>query len=291
MLVYPCLPYLRNVSKHTRYFRRRAVSPPTSESASLQYGDAAKLARFKKAYQMLALDDERQLPYSFAYSTLQLDPDRFQFSSRYSSDDRTLSSFDNSPRAIIEWKVYHPDMLSGSATSRVVLRNRASHLAELMSCRSPRPENFNILTCMGYFDQVQFQRFGFAYEFPLNVLQYMPFTIHEFLTPSSTPDLGTRFKMALSLARTLNLLHTSGWLHKSIRSSNMVVFQSVETSVPEFENPYLTGFGFSRPDGYGEEHFMKGQQLSLIISYIDTQKSKDFTLGGISHPMISIVSD
>lgn len=61
--------------------------------------------------------------------------------------------------------------------------------------------------------------------------------------------------MAQSLARTISLLHTSGWLHKSIRSSNVLLFQEPETNTPVFETPYLSGFGFSRPDGFDEETF------------------------------------
>jgi serine/threonine protein kinase len=77
------------------------------------------------------------------------------------------------------------------------------------------------------------------------------------------PALETRFKMALSLARTLNLLHTSGWLHKSIRSNNIVMFQATETNIPEFENPYLLGFEFSRPDGYHEATY---HERSRVVS-------------------------
>jgi hypothetical protein len=148
-------------------------------------------------------------------------------------------------------------MLSGSQTARVTLRNRVSHLAELMSCGTQRPEGFNILTCIGYFDQTSSERFGFAYNFPPNVLRRMPFTLHELLTRPNMPALGARFKLALSLSRTLNLLLTSGWLHKSIRSNNIAIFQATETNVPEFERPYLLGFGYSRPDGYGEETFLE----------------------------------
>lgn len=107
------------------------------------------------AAQPLVVEDEQQVAQLPASpSTLQVDVERFQFSSRYSSEDRTFGSLDNSLRVIVEWKAYHPSMTSGSATSRMILRHRASHLAELMSARSQRPEGFNVLGCVGYFDQV-----------------------------------------------------------------------------------------------------------------------------------------
>ncbi|KAM6513841.1 hypothetical protein FALCPG4_015050 [Fusarium falciforme] len=227
-------------------------------AASLQYVDAAKLARFKKVYQMLALEGERPISHPPALSSaLQLDESRFQLSTRHSTMDCTLAKFDSGLHVLIEWKSYHPSMLSGSQTARVTLRNRVCHLAELMSRRTQRPEGFNILTCIGYFDQTTSERFGFAYDFPPSVIRHMPFTLYELLTSCSMPALGTRFKLALSLSRTLNLLHTSGWLHKSIRSNTIAIFQATKTNVPEFENPYLLGFGYSRPDGYGEETFLE----------------------------------
>jgi len=232
-------------------------------AASLQYADAAKLARFKKAYQMLTLAEEQQhLHYPPVLSApLLLDASLFKLSTRYSSTDRTFAKFDSSQYVIIEWRSYHASMLSGSQTAQITLRNRVSHLAELMSRRTQRPEGFNILTCKGYFDQISSERFGFVYDLPPNSPCSMPYTLHQLFAESSMPPLGTRFGLALSLSRTLNLLHTSGWLHKSIRSNNIAIFQAAETNRPEFERPYLLGFGFSRPDGYGEATF--GEQSAV----------------------------
>lgn len=223
--------------------------------ASMQCIDAVKLARFKKAYQMLAMEDEKlQQPPPYPNSPIYLDESRFRFSTRYTSDSRTLSGLDNT-RALVEWKAYHPALLSGSAASRLTIRHRVTHLAELMSDRSRRPAGFNVLTCRGYFDQPTQQRFGFAFEFPGDVLQHMPFTLQELLSTNNMPDLGTRFSIAVSFARTVNILHAAGWLHKSIRSNNILIFQDPETNIPLLTTPYLVGFNFSRPDGYGEETF------------------------------------
>lgn len=227
-------------------------------AATLQYVDVAKLARFKKAYQMLALEEEESTsrPPELS-SSLQIDEPRVQLSTKHSTRERTLANLDNNTRVIVEWKSYHPSMLSGSHTARQTLRSRVSHLAELMSSRTQKPDGFNILTCAGYFDQASSEHFGFAFDYPRNVVRHMPFTLYELIASSGTPALGTRFKIALSLSRTLNLLHSSGWLHKSIRSNNIAVFQSARNNEPDFENPYLLGFGYSRPDGYDEETFLE----------------------------------
>ncbi|KAG9255095.1 uncharacterized protein F5Z01DRAFT_74472 [Emericellopsis atlantica] len=227
-------------------------------AASLHHVDVAKLARFKRAYQLLALEEEEHDSRPPALlSSLQLDEGRIQLSTRHATKERTLANLDGDTRVIVEWKSYHPSMLSGSLTARQTLRNRVTHLAELMSSNTQRPDGFNVLTCVGYFDQASSEHFGFAYDFPRDVVRHMPFTLDELFTSSSAPALGTRFKLALSLARTLNLLHSSGWLHKSIRSNNIVIFQAGNNNEPEYEKPYLLGFGFSRPDGYHEETFLE----------------------------------
>ncbi|KAJ5480513.1 hypothetical protein N7530_006022 [Penicillium desertorum] len=220
--------------------------------------DAAKLARFKRAYQMVISEDERQPSYAYQLSlSLELDFARVQLSGRHSSKERTLGILDGCPnsRIIVEWRPYDPGTFAGSAADRIVLKQRAARLAELLSSRNPRPMNFNVLTCAGYFDQATLQRYGFVYEIPSSVIQHMPFTLHELLAPRFMPDLGTRFRLAQSLARTIYLLHSSGWLHKSIRPTNIILFQHPGTNAPIFETPYLGGFIFSRPDDRDEPTF------------------------------------
>lgn len=219
----------------------------------MQLVDAAKLAELKRTLQTSTSNEEQNLhPQA---SQLYLDEGRISFSTRYTSEERTFSSLEGNGHIIVEWKDYHQEMLSGSATARITVKYRASHLAELMSARSQLPKGLRILTCIGYFDQAPQQRFGFAYEFPPKTVRHMPFKLHELLLrPGTIPALGTRFAMAHSLARTVNLLHSSGWLHKSIRPGNILIFQAQDNNnTPQFETPYLAGFNFSRPDGYGEE--------------------------------------
>jgi hypothetical protein len=60
------------------------------------------------------------------------------------------------------------------------------------------------------------------------------------------PTLGERFKMARSLAETLFQFHSVGWLHKSIRSENVLLFRDQQTQTIIYPHPYLVGFEFSR---------------------------------------------
>ncbi|RPA93813.1 hypothetical protein L873DRAFT_1703582, partial [Choiromyces venosus 120613-1] len=54
--------------------------------------------------------------------------------------------------------------------------------------------------------------------------------------------------LAECLAKSLLPFHSSGWVHKSIRSSNIVFFQCAVNNCPLYENPYIVGFDYARPD-------------------------------------------
>src|SRR5947207_3867081 len=60
------------------------------------------------------------------------------------------------------------------------------------------------------------------------------------------PGLYGRFKLIQELARTIMLLHSEGWLHKSIRGDNIMFLDYVDKEVLDFDSPYLVGFDYSR---------------------------------------------
>lgn len=68
-------------------------------------------------------------------------------------------------------------------------------------------------------------------------------------------DLGIRFNLAKKLVYSIVVLHTCGWLHKNIRSSNIFFFPARPPANQSFDNhkkdigrPYIMGYGLSRPD-------------------------------------------
>ncbi|KAK3387732.1 hypothetical protein B0H63DRAFT_470807 [Podospora didyma] len=65
-------------------------------------------------------------------------------------------------------------------------------------------------------------------------------------------SLGRRFLIAKALSRAVIYLHNADWLHKAIRSENILFF--VETMADLASAlPYLVGFEYSRPDALGEQ--------------------------------------
>ena len=74
------------------------------------------------------------------------------------------------------------------------------------------------------------------------------------------PDLGDRFGLAKKLMRSVVALHTCGWLHKRIRSENILFFAAqsnpgevISASTKDFSRPILAGYGLSRPDDIPDE--------------------------------------
>jgi hypothetical protein len=69
------------------------------------------------------------------------------------------------------------------------------------------------------------------------------------------PGLEWRFDLARKLARSIAFLHASGWLHKNIRSSALLLFPTkdadgIGTAAADldYDNPILLGYEHSRPD-------------------------------------------
>ena len=65
--------------------------------------------------------------------------------------------------------------------------------------------------------------------------------------------LGRRFVVAQTLARAVMYLHFTDWLHKAIRSDNVLFFAAKDMADLGSASPYLVGFEYSRPDALGEQ--------------------------------------
>lgn len=142
------------------------------------------------------------------------------------------------------------------------LKHRVVDLATLLSTRT-HPA-FLTLRCLGFFEDQE--GFSLVYDYPdtldstfdvTDISQSPPSPIslldllrlHE---PALQPSLSTRLKLSIQCLHALILLHTAGWLHKSLRSSNFLFF-ATEASArknPEsvLAHPFLAGFNFSRQD-------------------------------------------
>lgn len=74
-------------------------------------------------------------------------------------------------------------------------------------------------------------------------------------TPSALkePLLNQRFRLAHMIASAVHELHSIGWLHKELNSRSIAFLHRTSGSVDseadvELSEPYITGFGYARPD-------------------------------------------
>ncbi|KAL8887450.1 MAG: hypothetical protein Q9205_006370 [Flavoplaca limonia] len=136
-----------------------------------------------------------------------------------------------------------------------------------------RPREFLGLDCIGLFKDSRNARYGMVYKLPAHLRKIQspkPTESRSVYNPSSltdlmrkvqvVPDLGDRFDLAKKLMRSVVALHTCGWLHKRIRSENILFFAArsnpgevISASRKNFARPVLAGYGLSRPDDIPDE--------------------------------------
>jgi len=170
--------------------------------------------------------------------------------------DHHLGRYNNgqSSRPVwVEWRRYGQHGADERTMEK--LYRRAARIAELLS--QEKPEAFRTLQCGGFFHEQQRAAFGVIFEIPQSVVagdSLKPTSLRQVIEEtwgqlSSQPDLDDRFKLASTLAASLLELHTAGWLHKSLATSNVVFFPETGGAHGQvIREPFLIGFDHSRPD-------------------------------------------
>ena len=124
------------------------------------------------------------------------------------------------------------------------------------------PSRFSLLTCCG---AIKYQNhgenataYGLLFSVPSDGTGIQ--SLREFLrgNPSATP-LNERIDIAVSLARAVLFLHTSHFVHKSIRPENVIIVRNRRLKIGK---PYLVGFEKFRVDTtstlrYGDDFWEK----------------------------------
>ncbi|KAL9001435.1 MAG: hypothetical protein Q9169_000010 [Polycauliona sp. 2 TL-2023] len=158
-----------------------------------------------------------------------------------------------SKRVMVEWKFVDRE-------HEKELKTRVDQVAILLA--HTYDASFHSLHCIGFLPQdASYQPedrncvcYGLVFE--LLISSNIPISIFPFIRPLSSlfddvrrPSLNERRDLALALAETVLQLHTSGWLHKGIRSDNILY---VESGDNRWENgsaqgPFLAGYEYARP--------------------------------------------
>ncbi|XDG05093.1 hypothetical protein ABKA04_004708 [Annulohypoxylon sp. FPYF3050] len=121
---------------------------------------------------------------------------------------------------------------------------RVENLAALLN--APKDETFRSLVCKGIVVEDGFVSFVFHHPTPDNPVEPRSlldlFSTKDGIEP---PSLTDRVQLALSIARLVQNFHRAGWLHKSLRSQNILFFPQADGSIP-LNDPFLAGFAFAR---------------------------------------------
>ncbi|CAD6447501.1 1ac33562-fc1a-4abf-af8e-5321cf982a6b [Sclerotinia trifoliorum] len=181
----------------------------------------------------------------------------------------------------IEWKEY--DCSPNATSPSPLIVDRVQKLAALLH-HEPKPEAFRVPHCLGYFDNLAPQptllstdseedeppeaRIGLVFRKPASI-NTSPISLIQLFLNYPKPRITDRIKLAHALSNCLLYLHSVNWLHKGLRSHNVVFFPVTPKDdgrqIVIWDQVYLSGFDFARParkdettevPGDGEEHNM-----------------------------------
>ncbi|RSL41847.1 hypothetical protein CEP54_015693 [Fusarium duplospermum] len=142
------------------------------------------------------------------------------------------------------------------------LKPRVEALVQLLS--QPPTPSFQTFPCLGYTEEQG--GFRLVFQFPSSTEQ--PLSLLSVLSRSSgpLPDVGTRLRLAAQVCQTLFSFHTAGWLHKDVRSENILLVPSPSCqSIDRLGRPYLCGFSFARQGSPTEISEQPSEDLSRDI--------------------------
>ncbi|KAF3930027.1 hypothetical protein ABW19_dt0201347 [Dactylella cylindrospora] len=144
----------------------------------------------------------------------------------------------------VEWRYYN--LLGVDTEPPEYMNERISKMAVLLGHEMNPPE-FRTPKCHGYILQEEHQRFGFVFENSSLVKDALPVSLHTLLADYELPSLTVRVEMALAVAQSIWYLHATNWVHKGLRSENIVFSDATALTAPS-----LCGFEYSRPAKIGE---------------------------------------
>lgn len=135
--------------------------------------------------------------------------------------------------------------------SRSKIMGRVQDLATLLA--APKHPSFRSLKCKGIASDAHTSKIACIFEWPLASAPQLPRPLRTVF--GSSPSVTERLKLALSVTESVRFFHMAGWLHKDLRSENILLFPSKEvnaSAVPSLKFPILAGFTFSRLNSSSE---------------------------------------
>jgi serine/threonine protein kinase len=126
----------------------------------------------------------------------------------------------------------------------------------------PKRTNFHILPCIGYFQERFATQFSVVFQLEERFVKDSESTLISLYSSIKRVSLGERVRLAYEIAVAVGNLHRVGWLHKELKSENILFFKILprggieESTSPAFKSspsinfglPWLFGFEYSRQE-------------------------------------------
>lgn len=153
-----------------------------------------------------------------------------------------FARYDKRP-VLVEWKFVKSHIWKD-------MQQQVQCLAVLLA--SPSATNCQSLLCIGYLPWEDRELYALVYAIPGDAEHddWSLKTLYDLIAEQRHFSLGRRFAISRRIAQVVLQLHTAGWLHKSLRSNNIIYIAPKGTSASEFleGTPYLIGYEYARPD-------------------------------------------
>lgn len=214
-----------------------------------------RLAHFKAAMK------ERQAKLSL-HPKSQLSKDSVVLLDLIDQDERWMARYEGENGFWVEWKNYPTGNTSHGPTKEQIETFIIQELVGLLAEEDSHA--IQVPQCIGYVDDhPRSERFCLLYKYPKGTTTDAQLrTLFSLLRDSQRPNLADRIELARAVAQTLYYLHTVGWLHKALRSDNILFFQEPNADV-DYGKPYVSGFDNARPSSQDQMSQVAGAKEGL----------------------------
>jgi hypothetical protein len=159
----------------------------------------------------------------------------------------------------VEWKVAELSAPGQGEGLNPLIEERVKKLAALLRTNNGADDDIDTIQfraphCFGYFKDEENGRFGLVFKKPGRANSFqVPVSLHTLLTRTDAngdliiPSLTQRITLMRLISETIERLHAVDWLHKGLRSANILLFKKVDSDDIDYADPYISGFEYSRP--------------------------------------------
>ena len=160
-------------------------------------------------------------------------------------------------QVLVQWKV-------AEGTEWAKYEENTKRLAVLLMSLSH--QSFRALPCDGYYPAMSQGRHGVIFAMPGEGSAWAMKNLKELVAKEKYVSLSRRIAICRALAQAVLQLHTSGWMHKSLRPENIVFFAPEGSDNEAFlrGDPYIMGYDYARPDSAGAAAITQLPETELL---------------------------